>query len=476
MKINYLRNAVLSADLMCIVGSLGLALGLRYASTDLFSEFVTYFERYFYFLIAAMTVWIAIYFEMNLDGFRGGWHFPAVLSKLIVGIASLMLVLLAFAFATQHLYSRLVLFYFSVLFLVGTIVVRFAARMLVSSHLKHLRENRCVIVGRGAIARELAQKIASHPELPFQIVGYLYPGQPDGSNGFSGSNGTGHIPIKTLGVLDLLTREKVQKLIIAVPQPNGMEVRKLISQCRSASIDVYLVPELYDLYLSKAELTEIDGLPLVSLREPTRPWANAVLKRVLDIVLSLGILVFLSPIFMFAILFVYTKKGRAFRTELRCGEGGIPFKMYRLDVERHGTSPQSYERLLVRWSLTELPQLWNVLRGDMSLVGPRPESPERTKHYSDWQRQRLKMRAGVTGLAQVHGLREQHPSEDKTRFDLQYIGAWSPFLDLSIIVQTVWTLLSRGLIRETSPAEGSSTVQKNENETVMQEAANANRS
>src|SRR5215472_10459300 len=148
MKINYLRNAVLSADLMCIVGSLGLALGLRYASTDLFSEFVTYFERYFYFLIAAMTVWIAIYFEMNLDGFRGGWHFPAVLSKLIVGIASLMLVLLAFAFATQHLYSRLVLFYFSVLFLVGTIVVRFAARMLVSSHLKHLRENRCVIVGR----------------------------------------------------------------------------------------------------------------------------------------------------------------------------------------------------------------------------------------------------------------------------------------------------------------------------------------
>jgi hypothetical protein len=102
MKIKYLRNGVLGADLMCIVGSLGLALGLRYAGTDLAAEFVTYFERYLYFLIGAIVVWIAIYFEMNLDGFRGGWYFPAVLSKLIVGISSLMLVLLAFAFATSH--------------------------------------------------------------------------------------------------------------------------------------------------------------------------------------------------------------------------------------------------------------------------------------------------------------------------------------------------------------------------------------
>jgi len=117
-------------------------------------------------------------------------------------------------------------------------------------------------------------------------------------------------------------------------------------------------------------------------------------------------------------------------------------------VERYETSPERYARLFVRWSLTELPQLWNVLRGDMSLVGPRPESPERVKYYSEWQRQRLKVPAGVTGLAQVHGLREQHSSEDKARFDLQYIFNWSPFLDFSLILQTVWTLLFRGLSQE----------------------------
>jgi lipopolysaccharide/colanic/teichoic acid biosynthesis glycosyltransferase len=93
--------------------------------------------------------------------------------------------------------------------------------------------------------------------------------------------------------------------------------------------------------------------------------------------------------------------------------------------------------------MTELPQLWNVLRGEMSLVGPRPESPDRVKHYSNWQRQRLTVIPGLTGLAQVRGLREEHSSEEKARFDLQYIGQWSLFLDLSLLLQTAWALFAR---------------------------------
>jgi lipopolysaccharide/colanic/teichoic acid biosynthesis glycosyltransferase len=99
--------------------------------------------------------------------------------------------------------------------------------------------------------------------------------------------------------------------------------------------------------------------------------------------------------------------------------------------------------LLQQLSVTELPQLWNVLRGEMSLVGPRPESPEKVKHYSDWQSQRLKVKPGMTGLAQVHGLRDQHSSEDKTRFDLQYLLERSPFIDVSLLLQTLWTLTMR---------------------------------
>ena len=208
---------------------------------------------------------------------------------------------------------------------------------------------------------------------------------------------------------------------------------------------VYLVPQGYGLYLSEAELVDIDGLPLLSLREPKPSIVAVTAKRGVDFLLSLGMLALLSPLLMVVAFFVALRNGKVFSAELRCGENGTPFEMYRLNVERHPVNPSPFERLLLRWSLTELPQLWNVLRGDMSLVGPRPESPDRVKYYSEWQLKRLKVPAGVTGLAQVHGLRDLHSSEEKTRFDLQYILHWSPTLDITLIVQTLWALSTRGL-------------------------------
>lgn len=433
---------------MCVFGALALGISLGYAGANDAISFATRFHTYLPFALAAAITWTLLNLHMSLDGFKGGWHLPAILSKLIVGVTSLMVVLFALAFLTSHFYSRLVLFYFSLFFLLGVIGVRCLARVLVATQLKDMADHRCVILGHGTIARELVRKIASHPELSFQVVGFLFLDQSEASNGFAGSFGAPSTSIKTLQVLEFLLREKVRKLIIAMPWTNGSELRNLIAQCRNASIQVFLVPELYDLYLSRAELTEIDGLPLLSLQEYDPPAAYFAIKRSVDLVMSVGILLAFSAVLLLAALFVRIKKGKAFRTELRCGKDAVPFRMYRLNVDRHASNPKPYERLFVRWSLTELPQMWNVLRGDMSLVGPRPESPERVKHYSEWQRRRLKVRPGVTGLAQVHGLREQHSSEDKTRFDLQYIFSWSPLLDLSLIVQTVWTLQSRGLAQE----------------------------
>jgi lipopolysaccharide/colanic/teichoic acid biosynthesis glycosyltransferase len=236
---------------------------------------------------------------------------------------------------------------------------------------------------------------------------------------------------------------------------------------------VLLVPQWYDLYLSKAELLEIDGLPLLSLQERTPLAISFALKRIMDLAVGLGILLLVSPILVAAAIIVFSKKGRAFRTELRCGKAGIPFRMFRLNVDRHAIHPERYEKMLVRWSVTELPQLWNVLKGDMSLVGPRPEPPERVKNYSDWQRQRLKVTAGVTGLAQVHGLRDQHSSEEKAHFDLQYIFNWHPLLDLSLMLQTVWTVLFRGLSQDPALAQNVNPVSSND--FVSREVADVNR-
>ena len=122
--------------------------------------------------------------------------------------------------------------------------------------------------------------------------------------------------------------------------------------------------------------------------------------------------------------------------------------MYRLNSPRLGTGLPAYERVLQKFSITELPQLFNVMRGEMSLVGPRPEGLERARHYTDWHRQRLKATPGMTGLAQVYGLRDRHSSEDKTRYDLQYILRRSLFQDISLLVQTAWTLTVRLFPRE----------------------------
>jgi lipopolysaccharide/colanic/teichoic acid biosynthesis glycosyltransferase len=195
----------------------------------------------------------------------------------------------------------------------------------------------------------------------------------------------------------------------------------------------------------------------------------------MDFVVGLGILFMVSPILVTASIVVRSKKGKVFRTELRCGKDGTPFRMFRLNVDRHPNHPERYEKTLTRWSVTELPQLWNVLKGDMSLVGPRPEAPERVKYYSDWQRQRLKVHAGVTGLAQVHGLRDQHSSEDKANYDLQYIFNWHPLLDLSLMLQTVWTLLFRGLSLETDLAQAVNSA-NSPDELTGREVADANRS
>ena len=475
MKIGKIRYWILSADLLWVLGALALAIGLRYAGATDRISFSEHFRTYYLLIFTVVPTWTLLYFEMSLDGFKGGWLFPAILSKTIVAVSLLMVVVLALAFLTQHNYSRLVLLYFAPVFGLGVVGVRCLVRYLVTSELRNVTDHRCVILGNGPVAKELANKIASHPELPFQVVGFLVPGESETSNGFASSHSTPRAPIKTLQVLELLAQENVHRLIIAMAQPDRAEVRKLIAECRKASIQVFLVPQWYDLDVSKTEMMEIDGLPLLSLQEPNPSPIGFALKRAMDVVLSAGILLLVSPLLLFAAAFVYSKKGKAVRAELRCGKDGIPFGMLRLNVDRYSASPERYERLFVRWSLTELPQLWNVLRGEMSLVGPRPEGAERLKHYSEWQRQRLKVRGGVTGLAQVHGLRDQHSSEDKANFDLQYIFNWSPLLDLSLILQTVWTLIFRGLAQE-RPVPQTRNVRTVAHDYVSREVVDADRS
>ena len=301
------------------------------------------------------------------------------------------------------------------------------------------------------MALELAEKLSRHPELLLEVVGFLYPSG-NGGGKEPAPTAQGNRPLASTGIAKFLEELKVQDVIVVLQQQAGVEVEKVVSQCRGLGMRVRLVPHWYQLYVSDANMTEIDGVPLISLEE-RNIWAGSLLiKRILDAALGTLLLSASLPLLLLAVVKIRRQKGKAFCKELRCGRLGNTFSMYRLNVNQHDPNLIGLERFLATFSLTELPQLWNVLSGHMSLVGPRPESPERVKHYSDWQRQRLGVQPGLTGLAQVQGLRERHSSEEKARFDLQYIFHWSLFLDLSLIVQTVWTLALRLVRPDRAPA------------------------
>jgi len=263
------------------------------------------------------------------------------------------------------------------------------------------------------------------------------------ASGRQSDSANGSIELSTLDALKLLEQKAIAELIVCLDEPPVLELKNFLAHCREQRIRVNLVPQPYELYSSRAKLLEIEGVPLISLEEPPDFRVAAAFKRVVDLVLVLPLGLLTLPILVVSLLVLKFQGCHLLRRELRSGQHGEPFWMYRLDVDRHAADTTAFQRFLCRLSISELPQLFNVLFGQMSLVGPRPESPERVRDYSNWQRQRLKIKPGMTGPAQVNGLREQHSSEEKTRYDLQYMVCWTPVIDLVLLLETAWTLAAR---------------------------------
>jgi lipopolysaccharide/colanic/teichoic acid biosynthesis glycosyltransferase len=439
VKAHTVRSSVLVADLMWTLVAMGLGYLCRYGWVwhgPTQGSVLTFVP----FLIIAIGSWSLLSSHLGLDGFRGGWYSPAIVSELFLSVSSLMAMLLALAYLRREYVSRLVLGYFGLAIFVGFLVIRLAFRQYFKTLHRAGAVRRVVIVGNGALARELATKIERHPEMLRQVIGFLSPVEVAAD---SPSFGLNSVSTRTLGVVDLLRPRNVDEIIVALPKPGHPEIVELAARCRTHGIAVSVIPHPYELYLSRTQLIDLDGLPLLQLRDANVATDTPGWQRFMDSALGSFLFILALPAMFTGATLLKIKKGRALCRELRCGKGGEPFWMYRLNSERYASDLPPYELILQHFSVTELPQLWNVLRGEMSLVGPRPESPEKVKHYSDWHKQRLNVKPGITGLAQVHGLRDQHSSEDKTRFDLQYILNRSVFIYISLLLQTFWTIAVR---------------------------------
>jgi lipopolysaccharide/colanic/teichoic acid biosynthesis glycosyltransferase len=392
------------------------------------------------FMIATCVTWSALSLFMQMDGFRGGWRASAVLSQIVLAMFCTLAVITVLGYFTQTYVSRLALTYFMALLGAGFIGVRFGFRLL----LRFWRDGgavwRVMVIGNGRVAQEVAAKIEQHPETLCKVVGQLFPSADSDESVLSPEKTS---TLSTFQIFNLLRELRVNEIILALPYAPSAEMRKMIAQTRNMGISTSVVPQNYELYAYRPRLFRLDGLPLLQLQEPGLRRKYVLLKRALDFVVASALIVPASVLMLPAALVVLVKKRSAFRRETRIGQHGRPFSMWRLNVQRPADPSSGFESILDYLSITELPQLWNVIAGRMSLVGPRPEPPARIETYSEWQHRRLRVKPGMTGLAQVHGLREYSSSEQKTRFDLQYVMDPHLLWDISLLLQTIWTLATR---------------------------------
>ena len=344
-----------------------------------------------------------------------------------------------------------------VLFLIFTVTLTFAARESARWYLrrrwragKSLR--RVLIAGAGDLGRTVADRLLEHRELGFTIVGFI-------DDQAATGDGIGYRGLPLLGPLSdiatISTEEHVDEIYVALPIDEHVKMLGVVEYASRECIDVHVVPDLLQFIALRARLEDLDGLPIISIHDVPLRGMNSVIKRLVDIAISLTVIVLTSPFtLLIAFLIKRSSPGPVFYSQERMSIDGQSFKVYKfrsmpIDAEdvtgpiwAREDDPRATRigRWLRRTDVDELPQFWNVLKGDMSIVGPRPERPffvEQFKHRIPQYMLRHKVKAGITGWAQVNGWRGNTSLEKRIEFDLYYIENWSLSLDFKIMWLTV---------------------------------------
>ena len=314
---------------------------------------------------------------------------------------------------------------------------------------------RVLIAGSTDLGRLLADKCLQHREIGYQVIGFVDDRAIDDRLGYRG------LPL--LGALNetsnILISEQVDLLYITLPLEKHVQMLSLIEDASRECVEVKVVPDLFQFIALRAGLEDFDGMPIISVNDVPLHGINTAFKRVIDIGLSVtALLTFSVPMAVIALLVRYASPGPIIYRQERMGLDGRSFTVYKFRSMQHEAEVETgpvWSRdndprrtpigaWLRRFYLDELPQLWNVLRGDMSLVGPRPERPyfvKQFKHRYPQYMLRHKVKAGITGWAQVNGWRGDTSIEKRIEFDLHYIENWSVSLDLKIL----WLTIVRGL-------------------------------
>jgi exopolysaccharide biosynthesis polyprenyl glycosylphosphotransferase len=308
--------------------------------------------------------------------------------------------------------------------------------------------DRIVIIGSGDLAREVMKKVEAHRELGFEIAGFLAD-DPDAS-----LNGLAH-----LGPLDraeaVVATERIDHVFLALPHDSSRTMMHLLDRLSRQLVSLHVVPDLLQYMALRARVEEIEGLPTINLSEAPMDGWSRIVKRAFDLSFALCALVLLFPLMLVVALLIWLEdRGTVFYRQVRMGLDGVPFEMLKfrsmkLDAEvasgpvwasKGDPRTTKIGRWIRAWSIDELPQFWNVVRGEMSIVGPRPERPQFVEQFrAEYPHYMLrhKVRAGITGWAQVNGWRGNTSIRKRIEHDLYYIENWSLLLDIKIVVLTI---------------------------------------
>lgn len=413
-------------------------------------------EHYWRIYPVAVLVWLVSLAFVH--AYRRGHEIMSmrVFQRLVKGSLLAIAIIIAINFfariAPATAYARILpplAFLFAVAFLV-------AGRLALQRAVRHLQERRGIglkrllIFGTGELARDVVRHLGEQTHPMCRLVGFVSTDPSLVGRQVEGIEVLG----ETDQLLDLLAPHKVDDVILAEPSLSPEDILGLMLDCEKQMVGCRTVPNLFQTRLTEVQSDPIEGVPLYGLKETTLHGLNAVLKRLFDVVVSLlGMAVTLPFYPIIALAIRLDSAGPIFYKQKRTGLDGTRFSFYKFrsmvaDAEGE-TGPvwatvndprcTRVGRFLRQWNLDELPQLFNVLRGNMSLVGPRPERPffvEQLKEQLPRYMARHKVKSGVTGWAQVHGLRGQSSITDRLAYDLYYIENWSFWLDLKVLAMT----------------------------------------
>jgi exopolysaccharide biosynthesis polyprenyl glycosylphosphotransferase len=313
-------------------------------------------------------------------------------------------------------------------------------------------EDRVIIVGDGEVGQMIQQKVQHSPGLGYKVVGFVTDGSPRQSI----------MDVPVLGHRDdlpaIIEQHGVSEVIIGLPNASHQELLSIISLCERGRVGIKIFPDVFQIMATEVNIGHLNGLPLLTVRDVALRGWRLTLKRLVDIIGSFVGLVFLSPLMLLtATLVKLESRGPAFYAQERMGLDARPFsclkfRSMRQDAEaktgpvwasRDDPRRTRFGAFIRRFSIDELPQLINVLLGQMSLVGPRPERPvfvEQFRRSIPRYMDRHREKAGITGWAQVNGLRGDTSIIERTKYDLWYIENWSLWLDLKIILRTFFNI------------------------------------